>query len=223
VVTAGVALYFAALRDEDVPVLAAYVAARGRSRAAADAATAAAHLATAVPAEREAAYRAARNLVQQTHRKEAGALRALRPLARRGRGLELAAQAERELEGSLSRELDALERAYTAIAGKPVPNLNLSSAERAMAAKLFVPVADPSAFADASEKAKPVTGLHSLMRFETLNFADGKRSAWEVYEAVAAEALSAGEWYYGKVEPADVLETLERAAKEGAFTVRAVK
>ena len=40
-----------------------------------------------------------------------------------------------------------------------------------------------------------------MMRFEVLNFADGRRSAFEVYEAVAAEALSAGEWYYGRVTP----------------------
>jgi hypothetical protein len=57
------------------------------------------------------------------------------------------------------------------------------------------------------------------MRFEVTNFADGKRSAWEVYEAVAAEALSAGEWYYGKVTPADVRAVLEAGAKAGAFRV----
>jgi hypothetical protein len=40
---------------------------------------------------------------------------------------------------------------------------------------------------------------------------------------VAAEALSAGEWYYGKVNPADVLLTLEAAEKAGAFTVKGAK
>ena len=53
-----------------------------------------------------------------------------------------------------------------------------------------------------------------------LNFADGRRSAWEVYEAVAAEALSAGEWYYGRVTPQDVQAALDAAAAKGAFTVR---
>jgi hypothetical protein len=37
---------------------------------------------------------------------------------------------------------------------------------------------------------------------------------------VAAEALSAGEWYYGTVKPADVLQTLERAASAGAYTMK---
>jgi hypothetical protein len=62
--------------------------------------------------------------------------------------------------------------------------------------------------------------LHPLMRFEVLNFADSRRSAWEVYEAVAAEALSAGHWYYGEVKAADVLAVLDAAAQAGAFTVR---
>jgi hypothetical protein len=57
-----------------------------------------------------------------------------------------------------------------------------------------------------------------MMRFEALNFADGRRSALEVYDAVAAEALSAGDWYFGRVTPQDVGALLEAAAKAGAFT-----
>ena len=92
-----------------------------------------------------------------------------------------------------------------------------------MMAKVFVPASDIGAFKDAIDKVKPVDGLHAMMRFEVYNFADGRRNAYEVYEAVAAEALSAGEWYYGTVKPADVLEALERAAKAGAFTVKGGK
>ena len=84
-----------------------------------------------------------------------------------------------------------------------------------MVGKVFAPVADLGTIEDALKKVKPVEGLHPLMRFEVLNFADGRRNAYEVYEAVAAEALAAGEWYYGKVAPADVLESLERAARGG--------
>ena len=67
---------------------------------------------------------------------------------------------------------------------------------------------------------KGPSGLHKLMKFEVLNFADGTRTAWEVYEAVAAEALSAGEWYYGKVRPGDALAVLEAAKEVGAFEVK---
>jgi hypothetical protein len=223
VVVAGVALYFAGLRDEDVPALAGYVTARGRSRTAADLATAVAHLAGAGPAERDAAYGAARNLVRETHRREMAGLGALRRLGGRGRTLDFLAQAASSLEDSIGRDYEVLERASSAMTGRTPPNLDLTKEERAMAGKVFVPVADVGAFADAALRTKPVAGLHAMMRFETLNFADGRRNAYEVYQAVAAEALSAGEWYYGTVAPADVLETLERAARAGAFGVKAAK
>ncbi len=223
VVMAGVALYFAGVGDAEAPALAAYVATRGASRAAADTATAVTHLMEAAPAERTAAYRAARNLIRHSYRKEMGALASVRRLGPKGRTSDYVAEASQNLEDLLANDLRALEKAYTAITGQGVPNIEPSKEEQAMAAKTFHPVADAAQFADAIEKAKPVEGLHPMMRFEILNFADGKRDALEVYEAVAAEALSAGEWYYGSVKPADVRETLERAAKAGAFTVKSGK
>ena len=45
------------------------------------------------------------------------------------------------------------------------------------------------------------------------------RTAWDVYEAVAAEALSAGAWYYGTVRPEDVKAVLDAAVHAGAYTV----
>ena len=62
--------------------------------------------------------------------------------------------------------------------------------------------------------------LHPLMQFEVLNFADGKRTVREIYEAVAAEADSAGEWYYGTVRQEDVEKIFESAAKAGVVTLK---
>ena len=220
VVVAAVALYFAALGDEELKALAGYVAARGRARVGSDGATATAHLARAAPAERAAAYRASWNLLRQSVAKEQDALASLRRLAGRGRAGDQLQAASRRLEGVLTTELDALERAYTALTGQNLPNIDLFPDERAMAEKVYVPLPDPAAFEDALEKLKPGSALHSMMRFEVLNFADGRRSAFEVYEAVAAEALSAGEWYYGRVTSKDVLELLDAGVAAGAFTVR---
>jgi len=221
VVVAAVTLYFAALADDDVPGLAAYVAARGRARLAADTATALAHVVGATPESRATAWRAGWNLLRQSVAKEQASLASLRRLAGRSRAGELLQSAARRLEGELGNELDALERGYTALTGQNLPNVDLSKDEREMADKVYVPLADPAAFEDALERmASAGSRLHPMMRFETLNFADGRRSAWEVYEAVAAEALSAGEWYFGAVTPADVLAVLEAGAKAGAFTVR---
>jgi len=223
VVVAAVALYFAAVGDAEAPALAASVATRGASRAAADTASAVAHLIQAVPSERAATYRAGRNLIRHSYRKEVAALASVRRLGPKGRTSDYVGEATQNLEDLLANDLRALEKAYAAITGQGVPNIEPSKEEQAMATKVFVPVADTTQFFEALGKAKPVEGLHPMLRFEILNFADGKRDALEVYEAVAAEALSAGDWYYGALKPADVRETLERAAKAGAFTVKGGK
>jgi hypothetical protein len=226
VVVAGVALYFAGLGEDGAAPLAAYVAARARSRAAADVATAVAHLQETPAARRDAAYRMGRALIQHSYRKELQALATVRRFAPapRGRVVDYLAQANKVLEDAMEADMTDLERAHAAITGsRNPPNLEMSKDDKAMAQKVYVPVADYGAWKDALDKTQPVRGLHSMMRFEVYNFADGRRTAWEVYEAVASEALSAGAWYYGQVSAADVLEALERGAKAGAYTVRNAK
>jgi hypothetical protein len=221
IVVAGVALYFAGLEEADTPSLAAYAAARGRSRAAADAATALAHLAQAAKADREAALGAARNLVRHSHARERAALASvLRLSGAKGRSAAYVADASARLEAAERSDLADLDAAWLALTGAPAPTPADTKEERELAARVYVPLPDIGAFDDAMDKVKPVEGLHATMRFEVYNFADGRRSALEVYRAVAAQALSAGEWYYGTVAPADVLEALERAVKAGAFTLR---
>jgi hypothetical protein len=220
-VVAGVALYFARASEEDAAGLAAYVGAQARRRVAADLASAIAHVLEAPAAQRDAAYRRGRSLVHQSNLKEQGAVLSVRRLAGRGRGAELVDQMQKALEDQEGADLDALERAYVGVAGKNPPNPEPSKAEREMMAKIYVPTPDLGTWIDAlSEKVKPVNGLHAVMQFEAMNFADGRRSAYEVYEAVGAEALSAGRHYYGEVTPEKVLEALERAAKAGAFSSR---
>ena len=65
------------------------------------------------------------------------------------------AQASSAPRGRDGPDLDALERAVVAITGKNPPNLDLTKDERAMAAKVFVPLADLGAVADAIDKVKP--------------------------------------------------------------------
>jgi hypothetical protein len=220
VVVSAVALYFGSVGEEGAPALAAYVASRAASRTAADLATAVAHVAQATPTGRDAAYAAARNLVSQSYRKEAGALASIRRLSPSGRAAAYVGDVLARLDAARPRDLEALAAAYLAIAGRAAVDAPLSADEQALAGKVYSPVADLGAWQDAMEKVKPVDGLHSMMRFEVYNFADGKRTGLEVHQSVAAEALSAGAWYYGEVRPADVREALERAVQAGAFTVR---
>ena len=66
---------------------------------------------------------------------------------------------------------------------------------------------------------KRVKGLSPLMAYEALNFADGKRSIWDIYLATRAESLGEGEWYYGKVTPELIQEFFNNAAAVGAVTL----
>jgi hypothetical protein len=128
--------------------------------------------------------------------------------------------ASARLEAAEREAVADLDAAWLALTGTAAPGPADTAEEREMAGRVYVPTPDIGAFDDAMGKVKPVEGLHAMMRFEVYNFAAGRRSAWEVYEAVAAEALSAGEWYYGRVTPQDVQAALDAAAAKGAFTVR---
>ena len=222
-VVAAVALYFASAGEPEARALAPYVAARAASRVAADRARALEHLTAAAPADRPAALRAARNLLRHSVRKEVAAVGSVRRLVA-GRAVSEAvdrggASLEQTLPAAL-REMDAAWAAVTGQAAAAEPALG--EAEQALARTVYAPVPDLGAWQDGLREAKAVEGQHMIVTFEIHNFADGKRNGLEVYEAVAAEALSAGEWYYGRVTPENVRETLERAVKAGAYTSRPV-
>lgn len=224
VVVAAVALYFASAAEPAAVALASYVGARAAARTAADRARALEHVMAAAPAERPLALRMARNLLRRSWRKEVGALLSIRHLAA---GQAVARALEREkgaLEQALPTALRDLEAAWSALAGQAPPDdPPLSEAETALARTVYAPARDLGAWYDGLRAARPVEGLHPIMRFETYNFADGRRTGLDVYESVAAEALSAGEWYYGRVRPEDVREALERAVKAGAYTSSPVR
>ncbi len=220
VVVAGVALYFANVNDAELPALARSAGARALSRLAADGATATALLGQGT--DRLAGYHAARNLVAHSAGKERAALASIERLASAPGGplrtlLDTLAGQISRLEADLGKVYDD---AYVATTDKkPEPRV-LSADEQALASRVYGPAATIGEIQDGLDKMKPVEAMHGMMRFETLNFADGKRTGLEVYDAVSAEAASGGEWYYGRVTPADVKEVLERAVKAGACTVK---
>jgi hypothetical protein len=51
-------------------------------------------------------------------------------------------------------------------------------------------------------------------------FVDGKRSYYEIYKAVFAEAAAAGSWYYGTVTLKDVVTLLDAAVVAKALTLK---
>jgi hypothetical protein len=217
VVVAAVAHYFAALGDDDVPALAAYVAARGRARAAADTATAVAHLMRAEGADRVAAWGEASALVRESHAKEERALASLGRLDGSGRARRIIDRARGQLEDSRRAEVHGLEEAWRAVTGGPPPAPEVDETAQTMARTVYAPDGDAAEIGRSLRKVEAPTGLHPLVLFEILNFADGTRTAWAIYEAVTAEALSAGHWYYGGVSPTQVQAVLDSAVKAGAL------
>jgi len=89
------------------------------------------------------------------------------------------------------------------------------------AEKVPVFVDDLAAFLQKRQKIKRPVTLHGLMVYEALNFVDGKRTYFDIYRAVKAEADAAGAWYYGSVSFEDVVEVLESAVEAGIMTARA--
>jgi hypothetical protein len=69
-------------------------------------------------------------------------------------------------------------------------------------------------------EANDVGGLHPFYVMEVHNLINGKRSVLDIYRAVRAASLSAGEWYYGPVELAKVIEVLEAAETVGVVNIR---
>jgi hypothetical protein len=58
------------------------------------------------------------------------------------------------------------------------------------------------------------------MRTEVFNFVDGKRSYYDIYKAVSAEAMGAGSWYYGTVNLKDVVGLLDAAVAAKALVLK---
>ncbi len=100
---------------------------------------------------------------------------------------------------------------------KRVPNVRLSEAESTADKK--VPKNNPILDDYFAKRKSNIDGtnIHPTMRMEILNFVDGERSYYEIYKAVLAETLAAGNWYYGTLTLEDVVKLLDANIKSGAL------
>lgn len=101
-----------------------------------------------------------------------------------------------------------------------VPVIKLNTQELAASKKIVSnqPVLDT--YFQKRESYTAGINLHPTMRFELFNFVDGKRSYYDIYKALKAEALSAGAWYYGTVTLDDVTKLLDVNVEKGALVVK---
>lgn len=224
VAVAGAAMYIARAGDAQAPELSTQIYGAGLERMSRDATTAMQMIEDAAPPARVAAYGRAANLVREAARREQRALESVRVFAARG------GNGERVLDGVL-RQLPAVAGAearlaayYTVLTGErtapPLTLQTLSSRERELAAKVPSLVESVADFMTRRAKLEKPPGLHNLMAYEVLNFANGANSYLDIYRAVAAQADAAGEWYYARVTLDDVAKYLDSAEEAGIITVK---
>jgi len=217
VAVAATALYLANLSEADVPTLTAVMAGEARERISHDLATGLTRLAEAPGADRRAAYDDALNLLGQAVARETVGLESLRKFADAG-SLTLLDSLVADLMLTELNHKKRIEEWYLALGGKRAP-LVPSEREAALAAKTPRNLGSPGEYLRAKDRVEGPKTLHGLMEWEALNYVDGKRSILDIYRIVRAEALSAGEWYYGKVKLEDLEALFTAAEKEKAVEI----
>ena len=159
-------------------------------------------------------------LVETAEWRETQAVESLKVFADTGRASErliaTARDSVRSLASAMRTNLDAFFYQVTGQNG----GLVLTDDEKQAAKR--VPSWKATLLDVVTEKVKlpRETGdMHWHYAYEVSNLIDGKRSVLDIYRVVRAASLSAGEWYYGKVELPEVNRLLENLEKAGAISL----
>jgi hypothetical protein len=215
-IVAASAVYLASAGPKELPALASRVHAAVQRDMAEAYARAAELLALAPAGQRDEVYVDSVNLIRQAARRAAATLDSLSVFAPDSRLAGFLADLKKSITAAEQSMYETIQQHYRLHAGhlpqhpdRPQPEL-----EKRMQWKIPAVAVGVREWLEKRE-AVPAQGLHTLMKFEALNFVDGQRSYWSIYQAVRAEMLMAGEWYYGKVAPQQVSDLLDAAVKAG--------
>ncbi len=215
--------YFLGFRAEadDVPLLVAETFSQGQRRLANDLTVAMRIVKDATADDREDAWKLAAIQIEQGVQRELRALDSIRVFAEADRNasrtIDQAVARAKEKEADLMADLSAF---ATQIQGSSPEPIQLTSEETEAANKVPVNIAPLKDYFEARRGIRQPSPLHGLMRTEVFNFVDGRRSYYDIYKAVAAEAMAAGSWYYGTVELGDVTALLDAGVKAKALTLK---
>ncbi|HEX6182552.1 MAG TPA: M28 family peptidase [Pyrinomonadaceae bacterium] len=218
----GAMAYFLANADDTrVPLLVSETYAQGRKRLANDLQVAMQVLRDSA-AEPDHGWKRAQMIVEQGAEREARALASVRAFVGESReAARLVDEMSRaaSADGGTGAQLAAF---YRQMYRAEPPRVALTPAEQAASRKVPSNVAPLDAYFDNRQKVPPTANgrLHGLMRTEVYNFVDGRRSYYDIYKAVYAEAAAAGNWYYGTVTLEDVVRLLDAAVEAKALTLR---
>ncbi len=217
-IAATAAWYLANAGEPDVPVLAYEVFHSGIKRINQDALSATYHI---LKNKSEEAYKEARNLIEQAYLREGRALESIRIFAAKGgNGSKEIDRLKKSLASTQGDMLASLESFYRTTTGKSAPKIMLSEKERALSKKIPQNIDNVAEYFTKRAGIPPIPGLHGDMRYEIFNFVNGKNSYLDIFKAVQAEAMSAGEFYYGRVTLEQVEQLLDSAVKAGCITLK---
>jgi hypothetical protein len=214
------ALYIASAGKDEAPALTSEVYGRALGRIGRDVGTAARLLQRSSGAEgMNTAYRGARNLLEQAVLREQAAVRSVSVFTPAESRENALVETMADSLGQREREwLDLLDRVYRAASGgSSPPVIELSPKGNELSKKIPRKVGTVTEYLRASQQTPPVPNLHQFMREEILNFADGKRSVLDIFNAVSAESQSVGAFYYGEVTLEAVEQYLTNAEEAGAI------
>jgi hypothetical protein len=217
---ASLAYFLAFAEDDKAPLLADETYTQGMKRLANDLQVAVRVLrdSTHAPA---ASWKDASLVIEQGIQRELRALNSVRDFAGSNARANATIQNLATQMSKKERELMAdLQTCYRQLHGTAPSPLKLTDAELAASKKIPANAATLEEYFANRAKARFDGNLHGLMREEVYNFVDGKRSYYDIYKAVRAEAMAGGAWYYGTVSFKDVMGMLDAAVGAKALVVK---
>jgi hypothetical protein len=218
----GAMAFFLAYADSgDVPTLLAETYAQGSRRLANDLQVAM-RLLVESKGEADGGWKRASTVMEQGVEREARALDSIRAFAGADQSAAETIQEMRQVLIKAHFGHGELANFYRRLHGSPPRPVTLTEAERAASRKVPANAATlEEYFANRARVPADAKGnLHGLMRDEVYNFVDGRRSYYDIYKAVYAEAAAGGEWYYGTVTLGDVVRLLDSAVAAKALTLK---
>jgi len=221
-IVAATTLFLANAGDKDVPLIAGEVFSKALGRLGDDLSTATQHIRDRKGGSYEQSYKEAKNLIDQAVIREVKAVESVLVFANPGGKNE--AHVKKQVEkikqtgDHLTGELNEL---YFLMSGKSsLPSLALTPEEKTMAEKVPYNIDNVDEYFEKRSNVRRVRGLHSLMSWECYNFVNGKNSYLDIFRAVHAEALSAGEFHYGTVSMEAVRTLLDNAVEAGVIRLK---
>ncbi|MEZ5308507.1 MAG: PA domain-containing protein [Pyrinomonadaceae bacterium] len=209
-IIAAMAFYLAYAEANDIPALASETYSQGQRRLAHDLSQA-----FRLIGEKEDGLAMAQVLVRQGIKREIRALESMRVIADKN------ADANRVIDRLIKMVESGQSKMQSDIAEfARAKNVGSETTSTLIPASSKVPENIASTETYFQKRARIRTGLHPAMSSEVMNFVDGNRSYSEICEAVMAESLSAGPFFYGTVDCNDVYSLLDANVKSGALRLK---